>query len=128
MRQVAKALGFTEDEQFKFISTPIGPIQARRDYLLHIVQKRANARERFAHFAAHTLSNPLEVWQVMYDDKSFRLSFIGAYPTKYQMLVIINVSKGHMLWNYMNCDKKSLNKHRAGQLVYACYKEVLKDA
>jgi hypothetical protein len=53
-----------------------------------------------------TVRNPLEIWRVLYSDGSYRLAFIGAYAAKYQMLVVINVDHGQVLWNFMNCDKK----------------------
>jgi hypothetical protein len=34
------------------------------------------------------------------------------------MLVVVDMSDGHILWNFMHCDKSSLNKHRNGELIY----------
>ncbi|MGY2290900.1 hypothetical protein ACW9H6_13975 [Pseudomonas sp. SDO528_S397] len=56
-----------------------------------------------------------------YSDGSARLAFIGAYETKRQMLVIVNIQAGNVLWNFMQTDAKALNKHRHGQLVYKRY-------
>lgn len=118
LKQVALGFGQQEGMDTVWIDTPYVPVIVRRRYLLHIVEKRPNARERFAEFAVDTVRNPLEIWRVLYSDGSYRLAFIGAYAAKYQMLVVINVDHGHVLWNFMNCDKKTLNKHRHGHLVY----------
>ncbi|MFJ5285971.1 PBECR2 nuclease fold domain-containing protein [Pseudomonas sp. NPDC088429] len=116
--QVALGFGLSEGKSYSVIQTPYVAVTVRREYLLHIVEKRPNARERFTEFALDTIQNPLEIWQISYDDGSIRLAFIGAYDTKYQMLVVIHADYGHALWNFMNCDKKALNKHRHGILVY----------
>lgn len=116
--QVALGFGLSEGKSYSVIQTPYVAVTVRREYLLHIVEKRPNARERFTEFALDTIQNPLEIWQISYDDGSMRLAFIGAYDTKYQMLVVIHADYGHALWNFMNCDKKALNKHRHGILVY----------
>lgn len=118
LKQVALGFGQQEGMDTVWIDTPYVPVIVRRRDLLHIVQKRPNARERFTEFAVDTVRNPLEIWRVFYSDGSYRLAFIGAYAAKYQMLVVINVDHGHVLWNFMNCDKKALNKHRHGHLVY----------
>lgn len=121
LEQVALGFGLQEGIDTVLIDTPYVPVIVRRQYLLHIVEKRPNARERFTEFAVDTVLNPLEVWRVSYSDGSHRLAFIGAYEAKYQMLVVINIDRGHVLWNFMNCDKKALNKHRHGHLVYQRY-------
>ncbi|WP_223457440.1 MULTISPECIES: PBECR2 nuclease fold domain-containing protein [unclassified Pseudomonas] len=121
LRQVALGFGLHEGTDTVLIETPYLPVTVRREHLRHIVEKRPNARERFTEFAVDTLNNPLEIWRVSYSDGSYRLAFIGAYHTKYQMLVVIHVDRGYVLWNFMNCDKKALNKHRHGGLVYQRY-------
>ena len=60
-----------------------------RDYLPHIVEKRADARERFAHYILPSLQDPLEVWLTQYDDGSYRRRFIALFEeSKRQSLVI----------------------------------------
>ncbi|MFG6204878.1 PBECR2 nuclease fold domain-containing protein [Pseudomonas retamae] len=119
--QVARGFGLDDGLDAVLIETPYAPILVKREHLLHAVEKRPNARERFTLFARDTLTNPFEIWRVRYDDASFRLSFIGAYDTKYQMLVVIHIERGNVLWNFMNCDRKGLNKHRHGELLYQRY-------
>jgi hypothetical protein len=116
--QVALGFGMQEGQDDVWVETPYVPVTVQRKNLLHIVEKRPNARERFTEFARDTLRNPMEIWRISYSDDSFRLAFIGVYRAKYQMLVVIHIDHGHVLWNFMNCDKKALNKHRHGDLVY----------
>jgi hypothetical protein len=118
LRQVALGFGLREGMDTVLMNTPYVPVIVRRQYLSHIVEKRPNARERFTAFAVDTVRNPMEVWRVFYSDGSYRLAFIGVYEARYQMLVVINVDHGHVLWNFMNCSRKALNKHRHGHLVY----------
>ncbi|WP_313200940.1 PBECR2 nuclease fold domain-containing protein [Pseudomonas sp.] len=103
------------------VGTPMGGIQIQRNCLHHIVEKRQDARERYAKVALDTLTGPFEVWEVAYTNDTRRLAFIGAYETKRQMLVIVTLSNGNMLWNFMQCDAKALNKHRHGRLLYKRY-------
>ena len=93
----------------------------QRTTLGHIVEKRQDARERYVKFALDTLTGPLEIWRVAYSDGSARLAFIGAYETKRQMLVVVNIQAGNVLWNFMQTDAKALNKHRHGELLYKRY-------
>lgn len=103
------------------IASPLGVVLIQRATLRHIVEKRQDARERYVKFALDTLTGPLEIWRVAYSDGSTRLAFIGAYEAKRQMLVIVNIQAGNMLWNFMQTDAKALNKHRHGELLYKRY-------
>ncbi|WP_130930251.1 PBECR2 nuclease fold domain-containing protein [Pseudomonas sp. Sample_24] len=118
LEQVAQGFGLQAGSETALIETPYVPVMIRREHLLHIVEKRPNARERFTEFAVDTVRNPFEIWQVSYTDGSSRLAFIGTYISKYQMLVVVHIDRGNVLWNFMNCDKKALNKHRHGELVH----------
>jgi hypothetical protein len=103
------------------IASPLGEVLILRTSLRHIVEKRQDARERYVRFALDTLTGPLEIWRVAYSDGSARLAFIGAYETKRQMLVVVNIQAGSVLWNFMQTDAKALNKHRHGELLYKRY-------
>ncbi|WP_060507644.1 PBECR2 nuclease fold domain-containing protein [Pseudomonas sp. NBRC 111124] len=103
------------------VDTPMGGIQIQRNCLNHIVEKRQDARERYVKVALDTLTGPFEVWEVAYTNETCRLAFIGVYETKRQMLVVVTLSTGNMLWNFMQCDAKALNKHRHGKLLYKRY-------
>jgi hypothetical protein len=121
LSQVALGFGLQEGVDAMLLETPCGTVAVQRKGLAHIVEKRPNSRERFTAFAVDTVKKPLEVWRTDYDDGSSRLIFIGVYQAKYQMLVIVHLEHGRVLWNFMNCDKKALNKHRNGELIYRSY-------
>lgn len=122
LRTLESHFGFIGNiQQEVAIRTPIGPIKIPRCNLLHIVEKRPDARERFVKLALDTLDGPFEIWKVSYDDDSYRYAFIGSYESKRQMLVVVSIWDGNVLWNFMNNDAKSLNKHRHGNLVYRRY-------
>ncbi|HGA2316451.1 TPA: PBECR2 nuclease fold domain-containing protein [Pseudomonas putida] len=103
------------------IGSPLGGIRVQRSCLHHIVEKRQDARERYVKVALDTLAGPFEVWEVAYTNETCRLAFIGVYETKRQMLVVVTLDNGKMLWNFMQCDAKALNKHRHGRLLYKRY-------
>jgi hypothetical protein len=107
-----------EDLDQKSITTVVGEVIVLKDKLEHIVAKRQDARERYVHFAIATMIAPYEVWKVQYDEGVVRLAFIGVFDGKRQMLVVVDMSEGHILWNFMHGDRSSLNKHRNGELVY----------
>ena len=119
---VASNLGFADSasSQTRIVS-PLGEVLIQRVTLVHRVEKRQDARERYVKFALDTLTGPLEIWRVAYSDGSARLAFVGAYETKRQMLVVVNIQAGNLLWNFMQTDAKALNKHRHGELLYKRY-------
>jgi hypothetical protein len=115
---IIDAFNLTHTDELIF-DTAICKVLIKKSKLEHIVEKRQDARERFVNFAIKTLENPYEIWKAEYDDGFYRYLFIGTFKTKYQMLVIVSVwPDGEMLWNYMHCEAKALNKHRHGILVY----------
>ena len=119
---LASNMGFTDSACTQVrIASPLGSVFIQRASLRHIVEKRQDARERYVNVALDTLTGPLEIWRVAYSDGSARLAFIGAYETKRQMLVVVNIQAGNVLWNFMQTDAKALNKHRHGELLYQRY-------
>ncbi|ESK53326.1 MULTISPECIES: PBECR2 nuclease fold domain-containing protein [Acinetobacter] len=90
------------------------------DNLKHVVEKRKDARERFSKLAHLTLLNPFEVWKIKYSDGGFRLAFIGIFSgSKNHILLILKIdANNNVLWNFMQCELKKLNKHRLGELLY----------
>lgn len=108
------------DPQFDRIAhnTPVGYVTVLRDKLVHIVEKRADARERYARYALQTLQDPFEVWSVSYDNGGQRNAYIGVFEARRQMLVVVETFDGEVLWNFMHTDAKSLNKHRHGIPIY----------
>jgi hypothetical protein len=111
-------LGFADDAVVVMLPSPMGEVAAHRDQLPHIVEKRADARERYVRLAIATLRDPYEVWEIQYDDETSRHAYIGLFSGKRQMLVVVQHLHGRILWNFMHCDHKSLNKHRHGKLMY----------
>ena len=105
------------------IETPIGKIIIQKDKIPHIVEKRQEARERFVLYAIDTLKNPYEIWEVKYDNNTSRLTYIGVYETRNQMSVTVDIQDEHILWNFMHCEAKPLNRHRNGELIYVATRD-----
>ncbi|WP_202371007.1 hypothetical protein [Pseudomonas sp. MWU318] len=49
------------------------------------------------------------------------MAFINAYEAKNDMLVVVDVGNGHVLWNFMHAPSRAMNKHRQGDLLYKRY-------
>lgn len=116
-------LGFVESAITEILlETPVGTVRIDRTKLEHIVEKRQDARERYDKFALATMKDPLEVWLIEYENdgghEEYRHAYIGAFEGKHQMLVICAEIDGKILWNFMHCEGKSLNKHRHGECLY----------
>lgn len=112
-------LGFIDPSILAVVkTTPLWALNIKRENLPHIVEKRKDARERYVTMALDTLADPYEVWEAMYDDDLVRYKFIGVYRQRYQMLVVVAPWDGKVLWNFMQMELKSLNKHRHGTLLY----------
>ncbi|MBP8821084.1 MAG: hypothetical protein KBH08_03175, partial [Brachymonas sp.] len=58
------------------VQTPVGPVTILEELLVHVVEKRLDARERYAPFVLPTLMTPDEVWATAYDDGTKRRRFI----------------------------------------------------
>ncbi len=115
---LAQYLGLLDGCTAVEFSTPLGTVVVQQEKLPHIVEKRQDARERYINFALTTMRTPFEVWLVEYDDGSKRLAYIGVFSGSRHMLVVVAQVNGLLLWNFMHADKKSLNKHRHGQLLF----------
>ncbi len=98
--------------------TFIGTLSILRKNLIHIVEKRLDARERYVLLALDTPEYPYEIWETPCDDLMVRYLFIGTYKQKQQMLVVAAPWEGKVLWNCMHTEAKSLNKHQQGNLLY----------
>ena len=102
--------------------TPIGAVVVPRTSLPHIVEKRADSRERYVRHAIDTLTGPFEIWQVAYTNGFFRLVFINVYEAKNDMIVVIDIQRRQVLWNFFHAPSRSVNKHRQGRLMFRRYK------
>ena len=102
------------------IKTPLEQVTITDASLPHVVEKRIDARERFAELVEPTLSRPNEVWQVEYDDATTRNRYIKLFSgTKYDLLVMVRVDPdGSVFWNMMQRDRKRMNALRMGRLAY----------
>lgn len=118
LKIVLDEFGLPGVESSVVLKTFVGDIHVNGENLAHTVEKRADARERYIKYVLKTLQSPFEVWKSLYDNGDYRLLFIGTFQTKNQMLVVVSVFENKTLWNFMHCDAKSLNKHRAGELIY----------
>ena len=103
------------------ILTPIGNVAVWSDKLAHIVEKRPDSRERYVRHAIDTLTVPFEIWKVRYDNGGHRVAFINAYEAKNDMLVVVDIRDGHVLWNFMHAPARAMNRHRKGGLLYKRY-------
>lgn len=102
------------------VRTPVGDVTILDELLPHVVEKRLDARERYANFVLPTLMSPDEVWDTAYDDGTRRRRFIKLFQgAKYDMLVIVNqLPNGDILWNLINRERKGMNGLRIGELIH----------
>jgi len=102
------------------VSTPVERVEIDVLSLPHVVEKRADQRERFANFVLPTLLRPTEVWAVAYDDGSVRNRYVKLFSgSRYDLLVLVKVAEdGSVFWNMMQRDRKGMNALRIGDLVY----------
>ena len=118
-KRLAEALGFTDERQ-RIVETPMGSRVIRRELLAHMVEKRPDARERFANYVLPTLIQPFEVWLKQHEDGKLRENYIGLFrETKYSLLIVVRINRdGSLVWNIMQREDKKMDKHREGMLVY----------
>lgn len=104
------------------VITPVETVVIRRELLPHLVEKDADARERYANFIVPTLQQPFEVWLTPYDDGTYRKRYIGLFQAKNDLLVVVRENRdGSLFWevyNMMQRDKRQLNNLRVGTLLY----------
>lgn len=112
------ALGISKSKPAVEINTPIETMYIQREYLPHLVEKRDNARERYANYVLQTLKDPFEIYLTEYED-GLRRQYIGLFKGKYNLLCVVRLNKdGSILWNIMNADNKGMDKRRVGDLIY----------
>lgn len=118
--QLADALGFAQGIETLLVKTPLGERVIQRDLLPHMVEKEADARERFANYVLPTLETPFEVWLKEHEDGKMRENYIGLYSeSKYSVLVVVRINRdGSLFWNFMHREDKKIDKLREGWLVW----------
>ena len=101
------------------IKTPLETVTITNGSLFHLVEKRDNARERYADYIFPTLHNPFEIWGTEYSDGKMRKRYIGLFSGKTDIAVIVKVeSDGSIMWNMMNADRGRMNRFREGKLLW----------
>lgn len=116
---LAAELGVSAVAPVTEVRTPVELALIRYEQLAHLVEKPADARERYARFVLATLADPYEVWKVLYTDGGVRNRYIGLFEGARDFMVVVRVNQdGSLLWNIMQSDAKSLNKTRIGDLLY----------
>jgi len=115
---LAKALGLSADRPLLDVQTPVETALLRPDLLAHMVEKEADARERYANFILPTLRDPFEVWGVEYAD-GIRNRYIGLFRGARDFMVVLRVNlDGSLMWNVMQATTEKMNAHRIGMLRY----------
>ena len=106
--------------QWRRVDTPAGRVQLRRDLTPHIVEKRGDARERYANRLLKTLTEPNEVWWTYYENGQFRRLYIKAWDDGRGGLGIVaeETREGDLFWNFVPMTWQGVNKQRMGTLVY----------
>lgn len=119
--QLRTAVGIVPGGQ-RTIATPLGDVMIDDEWLSHIVEKRHDARERYAHLILPTLERPTEIWLSPYGDE-WRRRYLKLFSgPKYDLLVVVKtLSAGNVVWNAIPMDVKSLDKQRQGKLLWKGY-------
>lgn len=111
-----------DGSEMRIIKTPYEQVVVRSEWLPHMVDKRTDARERYANFVMATLENPFEIWLTAYDDGTYRKRYIGVFDAPKGLLVVARENRDGSLWwdvyNMMQRDLKGLNDLRKGELLY----------
>ena len=102
------------------VHTPVGKVVILDELLVHVVQKRADGRERYANFVLPTLMSPDEVWNTAYDDGAKRRRFIKLFSnSNYDITTVVRQEpNGSIFWNAIIRARKGMNSLRAGELMY----------
>jgi SPP1 gp7 family putative phage head morphogenesis protein len=117
-RRLLAGLGIPHGETYRLIQTPVEPVYIISDQLKHLVEKRKDARERYANYIVPTLERPYEVYMTQYED-GLRSRYIGMFTGRNDLVVIVRVNRdGSLLWNIMQANDKKMNLQRVGTLVW----------
>lgn len=119
--QLAKALGFAGRERLRMVSTPLGRRTIWRDKLAHMVEKEADARERYANYVLPTLTQPHEVWLKQHADGNLRENYVGLFREGGNaLLAVVRINRdGSLLWNIIQRTPKKMDSLREGWLVHS---------
>lgn len=118
VERMADAIGVSMAHPLRVVDTPIEQVAVRHEFLTHLIEKEADARERYANYILPTLQTPFEIWLSEYQD-GYRRRYIGLFDRAPNLLVVVRVNKdGSLMWNIMHAVDKKLNKQREGALLY----------
>lgn len=114
---LADALGLSAVQPMRVVTTPVGDVVLRHEWLAHLVEKDSDKRERYGNFILPTLQSPFEVWLAEYQD-GYRHRYIGLFE-ELGILVIVRLNKdGSLLWNMMKARDAYMNRQRTGLLLF----------
>ena len=111
---VADAFGVGPQNPITWIDTPVERVAVDYHKLAHTVEKRSDARERYAQFARKTLEQPFEVWLTRFPDNKYRKQYIGVFATQSLLVSVVVKQDGSLLWNFFQAPNKRMNKTRKG--------------
>ena len=114
---LAEALGVSKQAPLRIVTTPVGDVTIRNEWLAHLVGKEQDAREQFANFIIPTLESPFEVWLSEYFD-GFRHRYIGLFEDLGLLAIVRQNQDGSLLWNMMKARDAYLDRQRSGLLLF----------
>lgn len=121
---VAKATGIQAGKNWIDIDTlDSDKAILHKDRITHMVEKRTDARERYANYIIPTLKDPYEIWLTEYKTPDgisfFRKQYIGLFTGKDNLLTVIDLNRdGNILYNIMQAGDKKMNAKRQGRMLY----------
>lgn len=103
----------------RIVETSFVRVVLRREMVPHIVKDRAHRRERYANRILPTLEEPDEVWMAYYDNGEFRLHYVKVWDDDRGSFCAVTQEKDEwLLYNFIPCRLRSLNRFRIGTLLY----------
>ena len=107
-----------EENNSRYIRTPLEPVVVNEELLKHMSEKRPSVREKYANFILPALTDPNEIWLTRYKDGSFRRRFIKLFKGEKNMLVIARENKNDSLfWNAIPANSRYIDGQRTGTLL-----------
>jgi hypothetical protein len=123
LRVLEDALMFKPGDLHIAIDSPVEVVTIKKTNLLHTVEKRLDARERYALYIRPTLIEPYEVWKAQAWDGP-RHHYIAAFLGKNDITVTVRIDlDGNMFWNFMQRESRRMNNLRQGELIYSKVKK-----
>ena len=119
LRQISNIL--LGGKNYRSIKPPgeVEKVTIHRKQLKHVVEKRYDARERYANLILPTLIDPNEVWLTAYKDGSLRRRFIKLFKGGKSMLVVARENiDGSLFWNAIPAKQSYIDRQRTGVLLY----------